>query len=158
MPDDSEPPLVPAKGGLKTARYPAWLEPIIPYRIEEWARSAAYAVPEGWSPQPGESNLPTVRRKAHPEPGSFAIYVGGNPLTPRPEFLPKEYRIVKAGYAYSEEEAHARANAWVRAHLPASGGKAPRRAKMKQAAGIPTSSSEPTSAATSAVPTGKPGA
>jgi len=114
----------------KAGRFPDWLEPNIPYRIEEWSKSAAYVVPKGWRPLPEGGNLPTVRRLERPGAGTIAVYVGGTETAPRPEFLPKEYRVVKEGYAYSERQAHARARAWVRAHLLDSGSKARRRSRV----------------------------
>lgn len=113
----------------KAGRFPEWLEPNIPYRIEEWSKSAAYVVPKGWRPLPDSGRLPTVRRPERPGAGTIAVYVGGSDAAPRPEFLPKEYRVMKEGYAYSERQAHARARAWVRAHLLESGTKSRRRSK-----------------------------
>jgi hypothetical protein len=157
MPDNSEPRLIPAKDRLKPGRYPVWLEPTVPYRVEEWGKSAVYIVPKGWKPLPDGSNMPTVRRRGHPGLGSLATYIGKNALAPRPSFAPAEYRVVKEGFAYTEREAQARANAWVRARLLESVGKARRRAKAARAAGVLTSGSEPASPATSASHAGRRG-
>jgi len=135
MPDNSDGRESRTKEGVRRGRYPAWLEPTVPYRVEEWGKSGAYIVPKGWKPLPDGSSLPTVRRRGRPGLGALATYIGKNALAPRPSFAPAEYRVVKEGFAYTEQEAQARANAWVRAHLLESGGKARRRARAAQVAG-----------------------
>ena len=141
MPDNPEPRLIPNKDRLKAGRRPEWLEPTVPYRVEEWGKSAAYIVPKGYHPAADGTDPPYPRRVGRPGMGTLASYIGANALAPRPDFAPKKYRVVLEGHEYTEAEAEARVKAWLKARALENSRKARRRLKSSPAAGAPRSGS-----------------
>jgi hypothetical protein len=141
MPDNSsEPGVKRTYRKLRPGRFPKWMRPSVPFRIEEWGKGQRVRPPEWWpealrvikSGKPyylrdGQEPQGTAMR-GRPGLGTLAIYIGENTKAPRPKWALADFRVVKEGFGRTEKEAQERADAWVRVRLFESGGKARRRA------------------------------
>jgi hypothetical protein len=115
MPDNSA---GPTRSKLRPGRKPVGLPPQIPYRVDEWGKARVSFLPEG-------KDGPTRSKRGPPSTGTLAVYIGEK--TKHPPRDPAEagftVRVVLQGFAYTEEEASDRVDAFIRKRLTERAGK-----------------------------------
>jgi hypothetical protein len=132
---------------LSPGRFPKWIRPAVPFRIEEWGKSGRVRLPDWWAEaqaviatgkpyflRPGQDPHGTLLR-GRPGLGSLATFVGANVYKPREPWMPSTYRIALEGFARTEKEAEARVAVFVKARLAERVGKSRQRANAALAVG-----------------------